>query len=79
MGKAIDYALKHWEALTRFVNDGVLEIDSNLIENSIRPSAPGKKEFFVHSAFRSWRTQRGDLHLAGQLPAAWARANNNAS
>jgi transposase len=27
------------------VNDGVLEIDSNLIENSIRPSALGKKNF----------------------------------
>jgi len=45
LGKAIDYALKRWEALTRFVNDGVLEIDSNLIENSIRPSAIGKKNF----------------------------------
>src|SRR5260221_13918636 len=50
LAKAIDYALKRWEALTRFVNDGVLEIDSNLIENSIRPSALGKKNFlsFVH-------------------------------
>ncbi len=45
LGKAIDYALKRWEALTRFVGDGVLEIDSNLIENSIRPSALGKKNF----------------------------------
>jgi hypothetical protein len=45
LGKAIDYAHKRWEALTRFVNDGVLEIDSNLIENSIRPSALGKKNF----------------------------------
>jgi transposase len=45
LGKAIDYALKRWEALTRFVNDGVLEIDSNLIENSIRPSALGKKNW----------------------------------
>jgi hypothetical protein len=33
------------EALTRFVNDGVLEVDSNFIENSIRPSALGKKNF----------------------------------
>jgi Transposase IS66 family len=44
-GLPIDYALKRWEALTRFVNDGVLEIDSNLIENSIRPPALGKKNF----------------------------------
>ena len=45
LGQAIDYALKRWDALTRFVDDGVLEIDSNLIENSIRPSALGKKNF----------------------------------
>jgi transposase len=45
LGQAIDYALKRWEALTRFVEDGVLEIDTNLIENSIRPSALGKKNW----------------------------------
>jgi len=45
LGQAIDYALKRWDALTRFVEDGVLEIDSNLIENSIRPSALGKRNW----------------------------------
>jgi transposase len=45
LGKAIAYAIERWEALTRFVNDGILEIDSNLIENPIRPSALGKKNF----------------------------------
>jgi hypothetical protein len=29
--------LKRWEALTRFVDNGVLEIDCHLIENAIRP------------------------------------------
>jgi transposase len=45
LGQAIDYVLKRWEALNRFVDDGVLEIDTNLLENSIRPSALGKKNF----------------------------------
>ena len=45
LGQAIDYALKRWEALTQFVDDGVLEIDSNLIENAIRPSALGKRNW----------------------------------
>ena len=45
LGQAIDYTLKRWEALTRFVDDGVLEIDNNLIENAIRPSALGKKNW----------------------------------
>jgi len=45
LGQAIDYALKRWEALNRFVDDGVVEIDTNSIENSIRPSALGKKNW----------------------------------
>jgi transposase len=45
LGQAIDYALKRWEALTRFMDDGTLEIDNNLIENAIRPSALGKKNW----------------------------------
>lgn len=45
LGQAIDYTLKRWEALTRFVADGALEIDNNLIENAIRPSALGKKNW----------------------------------
>jgi len=45
LGQAIDYTLKRLEALTRFVEDGRLEIDNNLIENAIRPSALGKKNW----------------------------------
>jgi hypothetical protein len=45
LGQAIDYTLKRLEALTRFVDDGTLEIDNNLIENAIRPSALGKKNW----------------------------------
>lgn len=44
-GQAIDYALKRWDALTRFVEDGSLEIDNNICENSIRPSAVGKRNW----------------------------------
>jgi hypothetical protein len=45
LGQAIDYALKRWDALNRFLDDGVLEIDTNLLENLIRPSAIGKKNW----------------------------------
>jgi hypothetical protein len=45
LGQAINYALKRWEALTRFVEDGSLEIDNNICENSIRPSAVGKRNW----------------------------------
>jgi transposase len=45
MGKAIDYALNQWPALLVFLEDGQLEIDNNLIENAIRPTAIGKKNW----------------------------------
>lgn len=45
LGQAIDYTLGRWEALTRYVADGRLEIDNNLCENAIRPTAVGKKNF----------------------------------
>jgi transposase len=45
LGQAIDYTLSRWETLTRYVVDGRLEIDNNLCENAIRPTAIGKKNF----------------------------------
>lgn len=45
MGQAIDYALNQWPALLLFLEDGRLEIDNNLIENAIRPTAIGKKNW----------------------------------
>jgi len=45
LGQAIDYTLARWEPLTRYVEDGRLEIDNNLCENAIRPTAIGKKNF----------------------------------
>ena len=45
LGQALDYALARWDSLTRYVADGAVEIDNNLIENAIRPSALGKKNW----------------------------------
>jgi transposase len=45
MGKAIDYALKQWEALVVYTQQGQVEIDNNLVENAIRPTALGKKNW----------------------------------
>jgi transposase len=43
LGKAARYCLAEWAALNRYLVDGRLEIDNNLTENAIRPSAVGKK------------------------------------
>lgn len=45
MGKAIDYALGQWSSLLLYLEDGRLEIDNNPIENAIRPTAVGKKNW----------------------------------
>jgi hypothetical protein len=37
IGKAIRYCLSNWAELTGYLKDGRIEIDNNLIENSIRP------------------------------------------
>jgi len=40
---AIRYALSRWNGLTRFLDDGRIDIDSNVVERSIRPIALGRK------------------------------------
>jgi len=42
MGQAISYALNQWAVLERFLEHGEVEIDNNLVENAIRPTAIGK-------------------------------------
>ena len=39
LAEAIRYALSRWDGLTRFVDDGRVEIDSNVVERAIRPIA----------------------------------------
>jgi transposase len=57
--KAMDYNLKRWGALTRYLHDLALPIDNNFDEQQIRPWATGRKNWlFV-----------GTL-LAGQRAAA---------
>jgi transposase len=57
MGKAIRYVLNEWAPLTRYLEDGRLEIDNNLTENAIRPSAVGKKNWlFIGHPEAGWRS-----------------------
>jgi len=45
MGQAIGYALNQWPMLEGFLDHGEVEIDNNLVENAIRPTALGKKNW----------------------------------
>jgi hypothetical protein len=42
---AIRYALSHWRALTRYVDDGLLEIDNSAAERALRAIALGRKNY----------------------------------
>ena len=37
------YGLRHWDRLTRFLDDGRIELDTNIVERSMRPQALTRK------------------------------------
>jgi len=43
LAEAIRYALSRWAGLSRFLDDGRVEIDSNVVERAIRPIALNRK------------------------------------
>ncbi|MGD9882407.1 MAG: transposase [Reyranella sp.] len=53
----IRYAFVHWEGLTRFLDDGHLELDTSPVENTIRAVAP-TRNYLMHPP-------------SGASPAGW--------
>ena len=53
IARALDYSLKRWTALTRFLDDGQLPIDNNWIENQIRPIAIGRNNWLFAGSLRA--------------------------
>lgn len=51
--KALDYSLKRWAALTRYLDDGQVPIDNNWIENRIRPIAIGRANWLFAGSLRA--------------------------
>lgn len=45
LGKAMSYTIKQWDKLVNIFEDGIIELDNNLIENKIRPLALGRKNY----------------------------------
>ncbi|NJM38628.1 MAG: IS66 family transposase [Akkermansiaceae bacterium] len=60
LGKAIDYTLGQWPKLEACFSNGMLEIDNNLIENGIRPTKLGAKNWLFMGS-----------EAAGQTNAIW--------
>ena len=76
---AIRYALSHWRALTRYVDDGLLEIDNSAAERSLRPVVLGRKNYlFMGSDSGGQRAAAlysliGTAKLNGLDPALYLR------
>jgi transposase len=45
MGKAIAYAFTQWSGLELYLQNGAMEIDNNLVENAVRPTKLGMKNW----------------------------------
>jgi len=67
LGRAINYAQDLWTELNRYVEDGLVEIDNNSVENSIRPSALGKRTGSSSAA-------RNPARIAPSFTPFWAAA-----
>jgi hypothetical protein len=63
IAEAIRYALSRWDGLTRFLNDGRIEIDSNTVERSMRPIALGRKNHLFAGSDQGKRCFCAVVHL----------------
>ena len=77
--KALDYSLRRWEALTRFMDDGQLPVDNNWIENQIRPIAIGRNNWLFAGSLRAGQRAAAVMSLIqsarmnGQDPHAYLK------
>jgi len=77
IGKAIRHAISLWDELQNYLLDGALEIDNNLIENTIRPLALGRKNYLFAGSHEGainiamYRSFFATCRLAGHDPYAW--------
>lgn len=61
--KAIDYSLKRWAALTRYLDDAMLPIDNNWVENRIRPVALGRSNWLFAGSLRAGKRAAAVMSL----------------
>lgn len=61
--KALDYSLKRWVALTRYLDDGQAPIDNNYLENRIRPIALGRRSWLFAGSLRAGRRAAAVMSL----------------
>jgi hypothetical protein len=65
MAKAIRYALARWIALTRYLDDGEVEIDNNAAERALRVVALGRKNYLFAGSNRGGERAAAIYSLLG--------------
>ncbi|WP_163006313.1 IS66 family transposase, partial [Pseudomonas viridiflava] len=63
IAKALDYILKRWIALTRYLYDVAVSIDNNWCENQIRPWALGRSNWLFAGSLRSGKRAAAIMSL----------------
>ena len=77
LAKAMRYVMRHWEGLTRFLDDGRIELDTNTVEREIRRIPLGRKNALFagnDTGAEHWAlmaTLIGSAKLSGVEPLAW--------
>jgi len=77
IGKAMTYSARRWDALGAYLHYGLLEIDNNLVENTIRPLALGRKNYLFAGSHKGARragmvySLLGMCKLHGVNPTQW--------
>ncbi len=56
IAKALDYSLKQWATLIRYLYDGKVPIDNNRVENQVRPWALGRSNWLVAVTNVRWQS-----------------------
>ena len=74
LAEAIRYALSRWEGLARFLDDGRIEIDTNVVERCHPPHRPESQECTVRRLRRRWRALGGHRLADRDLQAQRRRA-----
>jgi len=79
IAKALDYTIKRWPALLRYLDDGRYPIDNNSVENAIRPIALGKKNWLFAGSLSAGQRAAAIMSLLatakqnGLEPYAWLK------
>ena len=65
MGDAINYTLRQWDTLVRYLDDGRLEIDNNRVERQMRSVAVGRKNWMFAGSAEGARRAATAYSLVG--------------